>query len=109
MDLIVQKGGRDRSCGKSRRSSPGARLSILIKESGNKRRQNGNRSRSKAAKQSGPKLAAASERAAKAEGFLSDAGNFDLRLIGSLQPDAIHLKKILGDYTDQHRDRPKSV
>src|SRR6266436_2710682 len=34
---------------------------------------------------------------------------FDLRLIGSLQPDAIHFKKILGDYTDQHRDRPKSV
>jgi 16S rRNA (uracil1498-N3)-methyltransferase len=33
----------------------------------------------------------------------------DLRLIGSLQPDAIHLKKILGDYTDQHRDRPKNV
>src|SRR5438270_8803664 len=33
----------------------------------------------------------------------------DLRLIGSLQPDAIHLKKILGDYTEQHRDRPKNV
>src|SRR5438270_1086661 len=28
---------------------------------------------------------------------------FDLRLIGSLQPDAIHLKEILADYTDQHR------
>ncbi len=45
----------------------------------------------------------------KLKDFFSDAGNFDLRLIGSLQPDAIHLKKILGDYTDQHRDRPKSV
>src|SRR2546423_4878690 len=33
----------------------------------------------------------------------------DLRLIGSLQPDAIHLKKILGEYTEQHRDRPKNV
>jgi len=30
-------------------------------------------------------------------------------LIGSLQPDAIHLKKILGDYVDQYRDRPKHV
>src|SRR5947199_789623 len=39
----------------------------------------------------------------KLKDFFSDAGNFDLRLIGSLQPDAIHLKKILGDYTDQHR------
>src|SRR5438270_8942600 len=45
----------------------------------------------------------------KLKDFFSDAGNFDLRLIGSLQPDAIHFKKILGDYTDQHRDRPKSV
>src|SRR5207244_13547634 len=45
----------------------------------------------------------------KLKDFFSDAGNFDLRLIGSLQPDAIHFTKILGDYTDQHRDRPKSV
>src|SRR6266704_3243924 len=28
------------------------------------------------------------------------ATGFDLRLIGSLQPDAIHLKKILSDYAD---------
>src|SRR5207244_7382556 len=34
---------------------------------------------------------------------------FDLCLIGSLQPDAVHLKRILSDYVDQHRDRPKSV
>ena len=33
----------------------------------------------------------------------------DLRLISSLQPDAIHLKKILADYTEQHRDRPRNV
>src|SRR6266480_1563065 len=33
----------------------------------------------------------------------------ELRLIGSLQPDAIHLKKILADYADQHRDRPRNV
>src|SRR5213079_3050835 len=45
----------------------------------------------------------------KLKDFFSDAGNFDLRLIVALQPDAIHLKKILCDYTDQHRDRPKSV
>jgi 16S rRNA (uracil1498-N3)-methyltransferase len=30
-----------------------------------------------------------------------DSFQFDLRLIGSLQPDAIHLKKILADYADQ--------
>jgi 16S rRNA (uracil1498-N3)-methyltransferase len=45
----------------------------------------------------------------KLKDFFSDAGSFDLRLIGSLQPDAIHLKKILADYTDQHRDRPRNV
>lgn len=45
----------------------------------------------------------------KLKEFFSRSGNFDLRLIGSLQPDAIHLKKLLSDYADQHRDRPKSV
>jgi 16S rRNA (uracil1498-N3)-methyltransferase len=45
----------------------------------------------------------------KLKEFFAHAGSFDLRLIGSLQPDAIHLKKILADYTDQHRHRPKSV
>src|SRR5216117_1656578 len=32
--------------------------------------------------------------------------SFDLRLIGSLQPDAQHLKKILGDYSSEHQHRP---
>ena len=34
---------------------------------------------------------------------------FDLRLIGSLQPDAQHLKKILADYSSEHQHRPQSV
>ena len=33
---------------------------------------------------------------------------FDLRLIGSLQPGAMHLKKILADYCDEHRLRQPS-
>jgi 16S rRNA (uracil1498-N3)-methyltransferase len=45
----------------------------------------------------------------KLKDFFSHASSFDLRLIGSLQPDAIHLKKILADYADQHRDRPRNV
>jgi len=45
----------------------------------------------------------------KLKDFFSQAGSFDLPLIGSLQPDAIHLKKILSDYIDQHRDRPTNV
>jgi 16S rRNA (uracil1498-N3)-methyltransferase len=34
---------------------------------------------------------------------------FDLQLIGSLQADAIHLKKILAEYCAEHGDRPTSV
>ncbi|MEY2602013.1 MAG: rRNA (uracil1498-N3)-methyltransferase [Verrucomicrobiota bacterium] len=45
----------------------------------------------------------------KLKDFFSHAGSFDLRLIGSLQPDAIYLKKILADYTEQHGDRPRNV
>ena len=45
----------------------------------------------------------------KLKDFFAQSGNFDLRLIGSLQPDAVHLKKILSDYVDQHRDRPKNI
>ena len=45
----------------------------------------------------------------KLKDFFSQAGGFDLRLIGSLQSDAIHPKKILADYTDEHRDWPRNV
>src|ERR1041385_2927097 len=37
------------------------------------------------------------------------AESFDLRLIGSLQPDAQLLKKILADYSSEHQHRPGSV
>ncbi|HEX3620623.1 MAG TPA: RsmE family RNA methyltransferase, partial [Candidatus Udaeobacter sp.] len=40
---------------------------------------------------------------------LASEGSFDLRLIGSLQPDAQHLKKILADYSREHELRPRSV
>jgi 16S rRNA (uracil1498-N3)-methyltransferase len=35
--------------------------------------------------------------------------SFDLRLIGSLQPDARHLKQILADYSREHELRPRNV
>jgi 16S rRNA (uracil1498-N3)-methyltransferase len=38
-----------------------------------------------------------------------DIARFDLRLIGSLQPDAQHLKKILADYLSEHQYRPETV
>jgi 16S rRNA (uracil1498-N3)-methyltransferase len=41
--------------------------------------------------------------------FFAGRPRFDLQLIGSLQSDALHLKKILADYTNEHADRPASV
>jgi len=44
-----------------------------------------------------------------ADFFSASEQPFDLRLIGSLQPDARHLKSILEMYLGQHTDRPRSV
>jgi 16S rRNA (uracil1498-N3)-methyltransferase len=41
--------------------------------------------------------------------FFKEHRRFDLQLIGSLQSDAVHLKKILADYAMEHGDRPGSV
>ena len=41
--------------------------------------------------------------------FFQHARRFDLQLIGSLQSDAVHLKKILAEYSAEHDDRPASV
>jgi 16S rRNA (uracil1498-N3)-methyltransferase len=41
--------------------------------------------------------------------FFAASTTFDLRLIGSLQPDAQHLKEILADYSSEHRHLPGSV
>jgi 16S rRNA (uracil1498-N3)-methyltransferase len=44
-----------------------------------------------------------------AEFFSESEQRFDLRLIGSLQPDARHLKKILETHSNEDGDRPRSV
>ena len=62
-----------------------------------------------AAKQCGQNWLPQVQTPRKLKDFFLEAGAFDLRLIGSLQPDAIHLKKILSDYVEQHRNRPKNV
>jgi 16S rRNA (uracil1498-N3)-methyltransferase len=64
-----------------------------------------------AAKQCGQNWLPAVHAPQKLKDFFANASpaRTDLRLIGSLQPDAIHLKKILADYTDQHRDRPRNI
>jgi 16S rRNA (uracil1498-N3)-methyltransferase len=44
-----------------------------------------------------------------AEFFSASERAFDLRLIGSLQPDAQHLKKILETHLGEHGERPRTV
>jgi 16S rRNA (uracil1498-N3)-methyltransferase len=41
--------------------------------------------------------------------FFNERRRFDLQLIGSLQSDAVHFKKILADYEREHGDRPRTV
>jgi 16S rRNA (uracil1498-N3)-methyltransferase len=41
--------------------------------------------------------------------FFADVTGFDLRLIGSLQPDALHLKKVLAEFAAEHRRLPENV
>jgi len=41
--------------------------------------------------------------------FFQQPRRFDLQLIGSLQSDAVHLKKILAEYSAEHGNRPTSV
>jgi 16S rRNA (uracil1498-N3)-methyltransferase len=41
--------------------------------------------------------------------FFEHPIRFNLQLIGSLQSDAVHLKKILAEYSAEHGDRPTSV
>jgi 16S rRNA (uracil1498-N3)-methyltransferase len=44
-----------------------------------------------------------------AELFSALGESFDLQLIGSLQPGARHLKKVLADYSSEHQHHPRSV
>ena len=41
--------------------------------------------------------------------FSASDHRFDLRLIGSLQPEAQHLKKVLETYSNEHGNRPRNV
>jgi 16S rRNA (uracil1498-N3)-methyltransferase len=45
----------------------------------------------------------------KLSAFFDGVASLQLRLIGSLQSDAMHLKTVLADYEREHRDRPASV
>jgi len=62
-----------------------------------------------AAKQCGQNWLPSVHEPKKLAQFFDVTAGFDLSLIGSLQPDAHHLKKILATYSSEHEDRPRSV
>ena len=62
-----------------------------------------------AAKQSGQNWLLAVQTPRKLSDFFANAGLQRLRLIGSLQSDAMHLKAVLADYEREHHARPASV
>lgn len=62
-----------------------------------------------AAKQCGQNWLPHVERPQTLTQFFQDHRHFDLQLIGSLQSDAVHLKRILAQFSTEHRDRPYNV
>jgi 16S rRNA (uracil1498-N3)-methyltransferase len=62
-----------------------------------------------AAKQCGQNWLPTVQMPLKLKDFFTSQSSHDLRLIGSLQPDAIHLKQVLADYREQHGNRPARV
>jgi 16S rRNA (uracil1498-N3)-methyltransferase len=62
-----------------------------------------------AAKQCGQNWLPRVQAPKRLENFFAQQSAVDLRLIGSLQPDALHLKRILADYANEYPDRPQSV
>ncbi len=62
-----------------------------------------------AAKQCGQNWLPRVQAPKRLENFFAQQSAVDVRLIGSLQPDALHLKRILADYANEYPDRPQSV
>ena len=62
-----------------------------------------------AAKQCGQNWLPRVDAPQKLKDFFAHQDAHDLRLIGSLQPDALHLKTLLSEYRQRHGDRPTTV
>lgn len=62
-----------------------------------------------AAKQCGQNWLPEVQKPSTLAAFFAEPRPYDLRLIGSLQSDALPLKKILSDYRNDHGDRPTNV
>ena len=62
-----------------------------------------------AAKQCGQNWVPTVQAPRKLKEFFSEPITHDIRFIGSLQPDALHLKHVLSEYRERHGDRPQTV
>lgn len=62
-----------------------------------------------AAKQSGQNWLPDVHEPRRLSEFFAASPHFDLRLIGSLQSDALHLKKVLSEYAREHGRLPRNV
>lgn len=108
MDLIVQKAVEIGAAEIAPLISERTIVDLDAKEAGQKR-EKWQQVAIEAAKQCGQNWLPTVHPPQKLKDFFSHPAKFDLRLIGSLQPDAIHLKKILSGYFEEHHDRPKSI
>jgi len=108
MDLIVQKAVEIGAAEIAPIISERTIVDLDSKEADQKR-EKWQQTAIEAAKQCGQNWLPTLHAPQKLKDYFAHAAVVDLRLIGSLQPDAIHFKKILSDYKDQHRERPKSV
>jgi len=108
MDLIVQKAVEIGAAEIAPLISERTIVDLQAKEAGQKR-EKWQQVAIEAAKQCGQNWLPTVQAPQKLKDFFLHPAKFDLRLIGSLQPDALHLKKIISGYIEEHHDRPKTI
>jgi 16S rRNA (uracil1498-N3)-methyltransferase len=108
MDLIVQKaveiGAAEIAPLVSERT-----IVDLDKEEAAQKREKWQQVAIEAAKQCGQNWLPAIQTPRKVKDFFAQHSTHDVRLIGSLQPDALHLKGVLADYRERNGDRPQTI
>lgn len=108
MDLIVQKAVEIGAAEIAPLISERTIVELDAREAEQKR-EKWNQIAIEAAKQSGQNWLPAVQAPRKLKDFFAQQPAHDLRLIGSLQPDALHLKHVLSEYRERHGDRPQTI
>lgn len=108
MDLIVQKAVEIGSAEISPLISERTIVDLDAKEAEQKR-EKWQQIAIEAAKQCGQNWLPTVQVPRKLKEFFAEPIAYDIRLIGSLQPDALHLKHVLSEYRDRHGDRPQKI